>query len=414
MTCCVLRRIAVAALAFSISGLVWGSENPERAGVTLYEQALEPLLEGRADETEARLREMVADDPAHAGAWLDLAILQCSQGQRDDAERLFTLIEERFAPPPAIQEVINRQRASGCQGPEPTIYARVRVGGGWDSNVNQGASDPTFRLNSSGSLVELILAPEYRPRSDTFTALSLDLVRASHQSGAVSYAQFFGRKYESESRFDLAAVAAGTEYPGHIGSLEWRLAGALGITSLGGQRYQQQGALNLQLIPDLPLPPAWEISSTGGVTLVQYPSLRYFDAAIWELRVQAAWRQADRSLTLGAGLAFDEGEDKRPGGDRDGWFLSATGRALLFKRALGELSVTWQTWDGRSAYSQGFINDRRAQETLLVRTSATIPLTNTQALHVEYRWADNQENISLFEYSGHLVQLSWQWQRNSF
>ena len=58
-----------------------GSDNP-------YLDAMQPLIDGRYEEAGEALRRLVAREPEHAGAWLDLAILQCGLGNASEAELL--------------------------------------------------------------------------------------------------------------------------------------------------------------------------------------------------------------------------------------------------------------------------------------------------------------------------------------
>ena len=94
---------------------------------------------------------MVQQEPEHAGAWLDLAILQCKLGYAQEAERLFAEIEARFQPPPGIREIIARLRAQGCAGWQPVKRLSLMVGRGISDNVNQGASTPNFTIGGGVS-----------------------------------------------------------------------------------------------------------------------------------------------------------------------------------------------------------------------------------------------------------------------
>ena len=101
-----------------------------------YLEAMQPLIEGRFEEASEALHRLVAQEPEHAGAWLDLAILQCRLGNAEEAEILFQAIEVRFDPPPGIREIIALQRAKGCQAPAPRWEGRLRLSRGSDDNVN--------------------------------------------------------------------------------------------------------------------------------------------------------------------------------------------------------------------------------------------------------------------------------------
>ncbi len=76
---------------------------------------MQSLAEGRLDETRELLQQVLRLQPNHAGAWMDMAVLQCNTGYAADAEALFDAIENRFAPPPALLEVIRQLRDRGCK-----------------------------------------------------------------------------------------------------------------------------------------------------------------------------------------------------------------------------------------------------------------------------------------------------------
>lgn len=383
---------------------------PQKTNAALYQEAMEALAAGRYGEAREALQRLVREEPEHAGAWLDIAILQCSIGSAAEAEALFSAIENRFSPPPAILEVIAQQRGRGCQRSKPHGYARFRLGRGIDDNVNQGASNPNFSIGSGNNLVSLVLSPEFAPKSDQFTALSAEYIDALSAAGTLGFVQFQSRQYDTLSRFNLSSLTAGVEQPWRLGDWALRGSASLGLITLGGALYQRQGQLQLQVTPPLKLPKGWELGAIGGWTSVAYPSLTGFNSQLWESRGVLTYRHADLLAQASAGYAFDHGTEQRPGSDRSGMVASLMGRMRLSGEIMGELSWNRQNWEGRRAYSPGLIDQRRQQDTRLLRAAVIVPLTAQQAIHVELRDVRNRENISLFEYEGRLLQISWQWQ----
>jgi hypothetical protein len=75
-----------------------------------------------------------------------------------------------------------------------------------------------------------------------------------------------------------------------------------------------------------------------------------------------------------------------------------------------ELGWTLQNWDSQSSYSPGVLDQTRRQNTQIIRAGLIFPIKSDQSLHIEWRQVRNDENISLFQYKGQLLQLSWQWQ----
>jgi hypothetical protein len=381
-----------------------------KAETNLYQEAMVLIGEGRYDEARLALERLVSTEPEHAGAWLDIAMLHCSMGNAREAEALFDSIEARFSPPPGIREVIAQRRALGCKGEKQNVFARLRLGRGFDSNVNQGARSPNFSIGAGNSLINLVLTPEFTPRSDHFTLFSGDFAKALSSSGTLGFVQVQARKYDTLSKYDLNWLLVGIEQPWKVGGWGLRGTGAFGLVTLDGSSYQRQSQLQLYAAPPLSLPTGWEGGIAGGWTNVTYPSLSSFDSQLWESRGMLTYRSDRTFVQASAGYAFDRGSDQRPGNDRSGSIASVTGRLRLAGNILGELSWSLQNWRGKQAYSPGLIDQRREQSTRLWRAAMIFPITAGHALHAEFRDVRNHENISIFEYDGRVFQLSWQWQ----
>lgn len=73
----------------------------------LYQEALQALAEGRRTDASRALRRLIEQEPRHAGAWLDLALIQCGLGNAEEAERMFATVETRFDPSREILELIS-------------------------------------------------------------------------------------------------------------------------------------------------------------------------------------------------------------------------------------------------------------------------------------------------------------------
>ncbi|MCW2313987.1 tetratricopeptide repeat protein [Rhodoferax antarcticus] len=396
--------------------VVWPAfaEDPARkADANLYQEAMQSITDGRYDEAREALQRLVSQEPEHAGAWLDIAILHCGMGNTAEAEALFNAIESRFSPPTAIRDVIAQQRAGGCTGPKAANFVRLRLGRGSDDNANQGASNPNFSIGSGSSLVNLVLSPEYAPKQDQFTALSAEFTQVLSKGGTLGFAHLQARQYDTFSQFDLSSLVLGVEHPWRLGGWGLRGTGTMGLITVGGSPYQRQAHLQLQLTPPLVLPKGWEFGVVNGWTGVVYPTLTGFDSQLWESRGQLTYQMGSALVQASAGYALDKGTDQRPGNDRSGVVASLTGRTKLAGDVIAELSWSHQSWAGRQAYSPGLIDQHRQQKTQLLRAAVIFPLAPRHALHVEFRNVQNRENISLFEYHARMLQVSWEWRPGS-
>ena len=148
-----------------------------------------------------------------------------------------------------------------------------------------------------------------------------------------------------------------------------------------------------------------------GLSYVQYTTLANFDSATDELSTELAYRGERTQAQCNLGVLFDHGDAARLGGDRSGWQAGALAQTRINDYASAEFGWTFQHWNSQSAYSPNVIDQIRRQETEIVRAGLIVPIKSLESsLHVEWRQVRNDENISLFQYKGRLLQISLQWQ----
>ena len=381
---------------------------PSGAAPELYKDALQSIAEGRKNDAYQALTRVIEKEPLHAGAWLDLALIQCGLGHADEAERLFAAIETRFNPPQGILELIAAAREQGCSW-HPHSSASLVLGRGIDQNVNQGASDPRFVVDGDGHHVDLL--PEFLPQHDQYTALSAEFLRDVTPNGSIGFVQYQARHNDRLHQFDSASVFAGVETPWRFGRWTARGTGMLGAVTLGGALYERQEQLQLRVGPPLPLPGSTQFTLLGGLTHTDYLTLSNFNSNTYELRGQFTYRNEERYANASVGYLFDHAEAARPGGSRHGWLANLSARQRFDERWTGELGYTRQSWDSASAYSPGLIDEVRSQLTQVLRATLSYPVGKNQTVQVELRQVRNRENISIFQYNNRQLQLSWQWQR---
>jgi hypothetical protein len=384
---------------------------PGSAQEALYLDALQSLAEGRKTDASKTLTRLLEQVPEHAGALIDLALIQCSLGNADEAERLFATIETRFSPTREILELLNEARDSGCKAAAPAVSASLNIGRGIDDNVNQGASNSTFIVTGPDGDVELPLLEDFRPKRDGYTSVGADYVRGIGANGSLGFMQFQARRYDSTRAYDTAAVYAGIESPWRFGAWTLRTTGSLGTTTLGGKLYQKQGQLQARLAPPLPLPANTQLYLTGSATHTQYQELRNFDSDVYEARALLAHQAGPLAANASLGLLSDRARGARPGGNRHGNYLTLSLRRPLGWDTRGELAWTRQQWTSAAPYSPELLIDQtRAQRTQVLRATLSYQLARDHALVLEGRVVRNRENISIFQYNNRQLQLSWQWQ----
>ena len=375
-----------------------------------YRDAMLAISEGRMADAEQALSLLASAEPSHAGAWLDMAMLYCAAGNATAAEQFFLEIERRFAPPPPILAVIAHQRRLGCAGSGAKIAMTLRLGRGFESNVNQGANSPSFTLGSGVNQVELVLLPAYRPHGDQFTGLAAEWAREFSPHGTTGVLQLQSRLYDRWTGYNTSSLFLGVEQPWRWGDWGGRVAGSAGWMTLDGQMYLRQTQLQLEVLPPLPLPAGWQLGLLGGWSEMVYPGLTGLNAQWREARSTLSFRQGDAGWQASAGVVQDQAQGQRPGGARAGVLASWQGHMGLGQGVLGELGWQSQRWMAEQDYFPGLMDVRRLQRTQILRAAATFPLRDEQALVLEFKNIQNIENISLFGYRNRVLQLTWQWQ----
>jgi hypothetical protein len=375
----------------------------------LYQQALQALSEGRRTDASQLLRRLIGEAPRHAGAWLDLALIQCSLGNADEAERLFATVETRFAPSREILELIAQTREDGCRPWVPNSNLSVSFGRGHDRNVNQGASTSTLRLD--GGAIELPLLNDFLPKHDSYTTGGLDYLRDVTPNGTIGFAQVQWRRNDHLHAWDTSSLFGGVESPWRFGRWAMRLTGAGGMVSLGGHLYQRQAQGQVRVAPPLSLPDNTLFNLMAGVTLNNYRRLDNFDSRTFELRPEWSYRAGELSGNASLGLLDDHGNAQRPGGNRHGQFLNLLVRRGLWGETSGELGYTRQTWRSARPYAPDLLIPQiRDQATEVLRGTLTYRIGKQTSLLLEARAVRNRENIEIFQYNNRQLQLSWVWQ----
>lgn len=376
----------------------------------LYQQALQSLNEGRKNDASKQMSRLVELVPQHAGAWLDLALIQCSLGQADEAERLFANVETRFDPAREILELIAEARDTGCAAWTPVSSGAVSLTRGIDDNVNQGASNSSFIVEGPDGSVELPLLADFLPKRDQYTQVSADYVRDITANGTLGFVQIQGRRYDGLHAYDTASLYAGIESPWRFGQWLVRTTGSLGLSGMGSHLYQRQAQAQLRVTPPLPLPPRTQLHLIGAATYTDYATLPTFNSDMVELRALLSHQTGSFSTNATFALLNDRARADRPGGNRHGHYLSLNLRKPLGWDTVGELAYTRQRWDSANAYSPELLIDQvRAQRTEVLRASLSYKIGPRQNLVLEARAVRNRENISIFQYNNRQVQLSWQW-----
>lgn len=377
----------------------------------LYTRALQAMAAGQLEAAESDLERLVLLEPERAGAWLDLALVKCAQGQAAPAQALLTLVESRFSPPDAARGVIQSTRARGCsradsgQSPWSLRWAR-----GADSNVNQGTPNLSLDVPSALGPMTLSLTDDYLPKADQWTALSAAWSDGLWGGQVLALASVQLRKFDALKSFDQGALTLGMEYPFDWAGWNWRGALMSGWSTLGDSPYQRLDRLQVQALRSVNGAKNWVGGFSVGWTALHYLNVGGFDADILEARAIVRYDGGPFQHHASLGASYDRGQAQRPGRDRQGASAIVGLRAPAGGGIVADLALSLQAWEGSAAYFPGLIDVRRHQETLAARMSLTVPIASRHNLRIELSSVRNEDNVPIFTFNSRQVNLAWEWQ----
>lgn len=378
-----------------------------------YDEALKLIGETRYADAKSLLLQVIEKEPRHVGAWLDLAIVQCELGNKAEAHHLFDQLAQRFNPPPAILEVIALQKNRKCADPTAKTIDHIismSLDRGYDSNVNQGASNSSFTLGSGASQVKLELLPEYLPKSDRFSTLSLFGNVKLPANGTTVFVNVNAKKYDQYSSFNTISAALGAEQSFEQKYWVTQITGFTSDLLLGDRLYQKQAGVQLHVTPTSKYMGLLQLGVTTGITIAHYPTVLNYDSKTSELRGKLFYENLKTQIFSSVGVLLDSGTSQRSGGNRAGIAANVNVRYKLHPQLDSELSWNRQVWNSSTPYSPGLIDKIRRQDTEVLRLALIKPLIKNQSLKVELRHVNNRENITILQYKNTSIQFGWGWQ----
>jgi len=379
-----------------------------------YGRALDAIARNDSLEVRAAVAQLVQQQPDHAGVWLDMAMLFCSAGYADQAMELFDAIEQRFAPPPGIAELIRLQRAGGClpnvpaAAAAPVVRWRGQLGRGFESNANQGVRDLNVVLHSAAGPLALQLTPDAAPQADGLNLAGLEAGLLLGESGVLAEMQLLARQFDSLERFDVQSLTVAASQPWHLARWRGQFGASASWMSLGDALYQRVVGLRLEASPLQGLPAGWQSSVSAAWSFTQYPSVQSFGAHWLDLRGVVALARPTWAGQAAMGIQRDFALGTRPGGDRQGWLAEVGARWPLRKGLQLELGATMQNWQDQQAYSPGLIDQIRQQQTISARAAVVWSLGAQEDWVLEARQTRNNESINLFGYDALSLRLEYQ------
>ena len=168
------------------------------------------LDSGRPDRATLAFSRVLAQDPRHAGALIDMGRAYLALGNREQARAVFEGLLA-LNPPPPVRDLLSLYMAQASGGGERRTYVSgfVAASVGHDSNVNAAAAQARIFVPLFGA--ELELASRNVRKSDTYAMLGagIDVTHElDNRYALIGGADAIGRHNASESQFDIDAAAA--------------------------------------------------------------------------------------------------------------------------------------------------------------------------------------------------------------
>lgn len=300
------------------------------------------LDSGRPDRATLAFTRVLAVDPAHAGASIDMGRAYLALGNREQARAVFGGLLA-LDPPAAVRErlAVYLAQAGGGEERRTFLSGFVAAIAGRDSNVNAAAAQARVFVPLFGAEVDL--AGANVRKADNYAGLSAGL-DVSHQLDRhwllIGGADAADRSNARESQFDLSAVA------GRVGAARvWDkyFARAQVLTArsyLGGRTNRDVNALVLDASEVPGAPVQWSGYAQAGSIRYLPSELRVFDADFASAGIGArrSWESGTAVyFSLSAGKDNDTGGN--PAGDRDAWGVVAGIEHPLFDQFWLQASI---------------------------------------------------------------------------
>ena len=383
--------------------LVHAAEAPDSDNAA-YGSALSDLAAGRTQAAIEGFSTIVARNPNHQGALLDLALAYCQEALPDKAEILFERMLESPDLPPAIQEIINFYRMGACQAPSPVWRTMLAAGFGRAQNLNQAPQSGLLYLPKLN--ITLQLAEKSRPQTDNFLITEAVLLRQPDSSGWGGGLFLQNSTYGQQSTFDYTLTTGLLTRKTQLSTAQVELQGVLLNQQYGGHNHLNSMSLAGSAI--------WgeQAGLIASIATFNYPNLPDYRSRQLELR--GRWQShKNNALNLvgDVGWSIDQARADRPGGNRAGPLAQISALWAFAPNQSLEM-VHRIAWNHDSKpYSALFFGDVRRQNRQ-ISTYATwrYRISKNWQWRVEGRHANSTDTLSLFTYGSSALSAMLAWE----
>lgn len=215
------------------------------------------LAAHQAKPAELALEQAVLLDPDLAGAWVDLSLALLELGEARQARQYLDYVQQEFAPNPAIKDALQQLggQADQLRAAQERWHYAATMGGGFDSNANNGLRSTSLILTSGADLLPLTLNPNFLARGSAFGVVGLEGHREQplpDTDWTLNYGySLLQKQFANVSAFSSTEVVLHLQgsRPSQTGG-NWILGGQVENYLLGGSEFL--GVVRATVAQDLP------------------------------------------------------------------------------------------------------------------------------------------------------------------
>jgi FimV-like protein len=379
-----------------------------------YLLGLAALQTGQHSLAISALERVTLVQPAHAGAWLDLAVAYRASGDPRSARRLLEHVQATFT--------ADRNEAARVAALQRSLYGdsllsgwrgQVDVLGGYVDNANLGIGVSGFNLTlGGGGILPVLVGPASRPRSDgALQVRGIAQRLLVHADGNTTQLGLGGRfrTYLSESDFAFGDVAASATHLRPLAGrsdMAWQMGGYVRGLYNQGEVLGVFGALQGGL--------RWTAGRCALGATLELERREYVASGQFSANLLWAGGQADCAINERHSLAAtlrggrDTPEGKRPGGDTQRGEASLAWRWAITPRVSSELLLYAAYNADRGGFS-ALLDDNQRRN--LLRTGQRLVLEWRQPFGLDRRFSGLLElenihedsNLPVFVFRDHQV-----------
>lgn len=375
----------------------------------LYEAAATAMHAGESERAATLLESLLRVNPRFVGAWLDLAMLYCQSGKPEEAH---ALLERLKSKQPEIADkvaalspvVLGACEARPSRSLAPTYS--FEMGGGYNSNVNLGASQREIILGSADSPLLLQLLPESKPRGDAYLEARGAVAAPLGQKDAV-LASVFAREYSDMRRYNESVTSV--DWQRYLGSGPWQ-----GVVSAGHRWTFLNGGIydrTLQASTELFTPLMFfggRVSLGMNFGQTHYAEAQAFDVSSTLARVGIKWRPGAQ---IEAGWRRNAAINDRPGGNSYGYQIMGRYDFALAPAWRAGVHGRLQQLRDDSIFFPGLFDLRRSQRSWSLLTRVEHDLKNNWHAGVDFSFFSQGDSVPILSFQGNDLRL---WLRRVF